>query len=71
MQTATTPLARARMRAQGVMGGLMRLLTNHIVGFDEVRNSPPSPQLARALIKAENSDGGHEKTLVADIDGQV
>ena len=71
MQTATTPLARARMRAQGVMGGLMRLLTNHIVGFDEVRNSPPSPQLARALIKAENSDGGHEKTLVADIDSQV
>ena len=49
MQTATTPLARARMRAQGVMGTLKRLLTNHVSGFDDTRAAQASPQLAQAL----------------------
>jgi len=49
MQTGTTPLARARMRAQGVMGSLKRLLSNQVAGFDDTRGAQASPQLAQAL----------------------
>ena len=71
MQTATTPLARARMRAQGVMGGLMRLLTNQVAGYDNAQSQPPSPQLAKALAGVDGMGSGHEKTLVAEMAGQV
>jgi len=49
MQTATSPLARARMRAQGVMGSLKRLLSNQVAGFDDTRGAQVTPQLAQAL----------------------
>ncbi|MDB5963592.1 MAG: hypothetical protein JWQ72_92 [Polaromonas sp.] len=49
MQTATTPLARARMRAQGVMGHLKRMLSNEVAGFDDTRATQASPQLAQAM----------------------
>jgi Protein of unknown function (DUF1631) len=72
MQTATTPLARARMRAQGVMGTLKRLISNHVAGFDDTRATSPSPQLARALVGnggAGFSTGG-SNTLQMDEPGQ-
>ncbi len=72
MQTGTTPLARARMRAQGVMGTLKRLISNHVAGFDDTRASPPSPQLARALAGnggAGFSTGG-SNTVQMDEPGQ-
>lgn len=53
MQTGTSPLARARMRAQGVMGHLKRLLSDHAVDFDETHIHEASPQLARALSKPQ------------------
>ncbi|CAN7545092.1 DUF1631 family protein [Polaromonas sp. LjRoot131] len=72
MQTATTPLARARMRAQGVMGQLKRLLTNQAVGFDDTRPSQASPQLAQAMASVERAEEtGAERTLLADAQGQV
>lgn len=72
MQTATTPLARARMRAQGVMGQLKRLLTNQVAGFDDTRSNQASPQLAQAMASAERAEeNGAERTLLADAQGQV
>ena len=72
MQTATTPLARARMRAQGVMGQLKRLLSNQAAGFDDTRPSQASPPLAQAMASVERAqETGAERTLLADAQGQV
>jgi Protein of unknown function (DUF1631) len=52
MQTATTPLARARMRAQGVMGQLKNLLVQRVAGFEDTRGPQVlSPQLAAAMVQ--------------------
>ncbi|MDP1566955.1 MAG: DUF1631 family protein, partial [Polaromonas sp.] len=68
MQTGTSPLARARMRAQGVMGHLKRLLSDHAVEFDQTHAHQPSPQLAQALARAPAGGGeggpGYEGTMV-------
>jgi hypothetical protein len=58
MQTGTSPLARARMRAQGVMGHLKRLLSDHAVEFDQTHAHQPSPQLAQALARMPGGGGG-------------
>ena len=72
LQTATTPLARARMRAQGVMGQLKRLLSNQAAGFDDTRPSQASPQLAQAMAHVERvQETGGERTLLVDAPGQV
>jgi hypothetical protein len=47
--TGITPLARARQRAQGVMGQLRRLLTQPATGYDMVNAPPASAALAHAL----------------------
>lgn len=47
--TGMTPLARARQRAQGVMGQLRKLLTQPVTGFDMVNAPPASAALAHAL----------------------
>ena len=50
MQSAMTPMAKARMRAQGVMSHLKRLLSSqHVAGFDATQDQQASPQLAQAL----------------------
>ncbi len=67
MQTSTTPLARARMRAQGVMGSLKRLLTNQIAGFDDTRSSQASPKLAQAIAAAEY--GGNSEAYATILAG--
>ena len=62
MQTVTTPLAKARMRAQGVMGTLRRLLSNQVAGFDDTRALQASPQLSLALermVVVESASEGH------------
>jgi hypothetical protein len=72
MQTATTPLARARMRAQGVMGHLKRLLTDHVAGFDDTRAHRASAPLAQAMINVQRAqDSGVAATLRDDAPGQV
>ncbi len=58
MQTGTSPLARARMRAQGVMGHLKRLLSDHAFDFDNTHGNQPSPKLAQALSKAQSDAAG-------------
>ena len=71
MQTATTPLGKAKMRAQGVMGGLMRLLTNQVAGFDNTRAAQASPQLAQAIAGMVIEDSRHQRSQVADTADQV
>ena len=71
MQTATTPLTKAKMRAQGVMGGLMRLLTNQVAGFDNTRAAQASPQLAQALAGMAAEDSSHQDSEVSDTADQI
>lgn len=50
MMTATTPLARARSRAQGVIGQIRRMFVSHAGGdFVGAPHHAPSPALAAAL----------------------
>ncbi len=50
MMTATTPLARARSRAQGVIGQIRRMFVSHGGGdFMGTGHQAPSPALAAAL----------------------
>jgi hypothetical protein len=49
MMTATT-LARARQRAQGVLGQLRRLFVDRGADFEATRQQAPSPELAQALV---------------------
>ena len=65
MMTSTTPLARARSRAQGVMGQLKRLLVGRVGPEAEASSyQSPSPALAAAIAvrppaaKGEYTDGG-------------
>ncbi len=46
---AATPLARARMRAQGVLGALKRVLVGQVSDFERTARQPPSPALAEAM----------------------
>lgn len=70
MQTNTSPLARTKMRAQGVMGQLKRMLSSQVEGFDDTRAAQASPQLAQALVGMQPSEA--ERTMLAnDMPGQV
>ena len=74
LQTATTPLARVRMRAQGVLGHLKRLLSSQVPGFDDTRAMSASPQLAQAINsvqRGEQNENAAPPTLLADSRGQV
>ena len=57
-----TPLARIRMKAQGVIGRLKNMLTSRVENFDEPQNRQASPQLEQALnqlkqVEQENAGG--------------
>ena len=62
--TTSTPLARVRMRAQGVMGQLRRMLSDKVVGYDDTRAQAPSAPLVKALsvenFSAEEEAIGYE-----------
>lgn len=71
MQTVTTPLARARMRAQGVMGQLRRLLSSQVSGFDDTGPRQPSAPLVDAMASMQGApDSGAERTSLAEPSGQ-
>ena len=53
MQTATTPLARVRMRAQGVLGHLKQMLMSRVEGFDQTSARRASPQLEHAMNRLQ------------------
>ncbi|TAH13584.1 MAG: DUF1631 domain-containing protein [Curvibacter sp.] len=57
MLTAASPIARARSRAQGVLGQIRRLFVSHAGGdFDRTAHHAPSPALAAAI--APGGTGG-------------
>jgi len=52
MLTSASPLARARMRAQGVVGRLRRLLIDRVgPEFEATEVMPPSPALQQAMMR--------------------
>jgi hypothetical protein len=60
LMTSSTPLARARMRAQGVVGRLKRLLMDKVGGDFEATQlmAPPSAPLQQAMARAMPSPLG-------------
>jgi hypothetical protein len=64
MLTASTPLARARARASGVLGQLKRLLTDKVAGFDPAQPVTPSPALAEAMSQHATQVQTHVQTRV-------
>lgn len=53
LMTGTSPLARARMRAQGVVGRLKRMLMDRVGGdFEATQVLPPSPALQQAMQRS-------------------
>jgi hypothetical protein len=56
LMTGASPLARARMRAQGVVGRLKRFLTDRVGGeFEATKAAPLSPGLQQAMHKSSAS----------------
>ncbi len=70
-QTTTSPLARARMRAQSVVGNLQRLLSSQVAGFDDTRRTQATPQLAQALAVMAASQVADLGTALVDEPGQA
>jgi Protein of unknown function (DUF1631) len=56
LQTGVSPLARARMRAQGVMGHLKRMLADHVPGFEDTDKAPATPALIQAMAQVQHSE---------------
>lgn len=72
MQTASTPLAKARMRAQGVMGSLKRLLSIQTSGYDDSQPRQASAPLADAMASMQRSqDSRAEHTVFTDSQSPV
>ena len=66
MQSAVTPIAKARRRAQGVMSHLKRLLSSQqIPEFDAVRGQQASSQLTRALASISRVEDVERTALAA------
>ncbi|CAN5542494.1 hypothetical protein BH11PSE7_BH11PSE7_34420 [soil metagenome] len=53
MMTTGTPLARARQRAQGVLGQLKRMLSDKGADFDATHTGKASPALAEAISRID------------------
>lgn len=66
LMTSSSPLARARMRAQGVVGRLKRMLIDRVGGdFEATQILPTSPRLQQAIQRvapAVVSDAGVAQT---------
>ncbi len=71
MLTSVTPLARARARAQGVLGQLKRLITDKVADFEMSRSGQPSPQLNQVIqqVQSRKPTPGYEATQVMVMDG--
>jgi len=65
-QAATTPGARVRMRAQGVLGQLRQMLSSRVEGFDQTPARQASPQLEHAMNRLQQQ----AEEAMADTSGQ-
>ncbi len=69
MMTAATPLARARSRAQGVIGQLKRLLIGRAdADFSSTSPQPASPALAAAIAQRPQRSSGADVTAYSSTD---
>lgn len=68
MLTATTPLARARQRAQGVLGQLRRLLTDKGAEVDATQPAALSPALVEALDRGATGRAAVGDTVAVSPD---
>ena len=69
MMTSTTPLARARSRALGVIGHLKRLMVGEAdANFEATAYQPPSPALAAAMAARPDPTSKYAggATIIAD-----
>ncbi|MCG2594792.1 DUF1631 domain-containing protein [Ramlibacter sp. XY19] len=67
MMTGTTPLARAKARATGVLGQLRRLLSERVAGFEAQQGGgQPSPGLMEAVTAHATQVQTQVQTRVAD-----
>lgn len=70
LMTSSSPLARARMRAQGVVGRLKRFLTDRVGGdFEATKAAPPSPALQQAMQKSMASVRAEARASVTGVPG--
>ena len=70
VRTATSALSRMRLQAQAVMGHLRQLLSSQVAGFDPMRATQASPQLAQAITSLQREDQfSSAPTLLADLPG--
>jgi hypothetical protein len=67
LMTSSPTLARARMRATGVLGQLRRLLTDRVAGVDSNPPTRPSPALAAAL----SEQAGQVRTVRGSAHGEM
>ena len=71
-RTAATPMAGVRMRAQGVVGRLKKLLMQQVPGFDETHAHQASPQLLQAISRLQRAEEvSGQPTLQAQVQDQV
>lgn len=66
LMTSTTPLARARARASGVLGQLRRLLVDRVAGFDSQQPVQASPALAEAMAHHATQFQDNVQTRISD-----
>ena len=70
--TAITPLAKARMRAQGVLGSLKRLVLNQVNGFGDAQEHQASAQLPQSSLESLWAiDSQSNSSFPGDVPGQV
>jgi type III secretion system FlhB-like substrate exporter len=71
LQTGTTPLARVRMRAQGVLGRLRQMLSKQVAGFDEMRTSQAASPLVQAITRLQRpEEGSTQSDWLAEVPDQ-
>ncbi len=68
--TSTTPLARVKMRAQGVMGQLRRLLSDKVSGYDDTRPQVPSTPLVKELVAQQQFQATQQNSNFEPTDGR-
>ncbi len=71
LMTAATPMARAKMRAQGVLSALKRVLVGQVSDFERTPRQQPSPALAQAIRaipeqSAAGFGGDADNTIIED-----
>ena len=66
LQTGVSPLARARMRAQGAMAHPKRLPADHVPRIEDTDKTPASPALVQALDQVHSQQVTLDRSALAN-----